>query len=659
MTKGLVLRDLRVAIEGGGRDLLLVDGVSLAVAPGQCVALLGESGCGKSLTALAAMRLLPEGVKVAGGEVALDGESLLDLPERRMRGVRGGRLAMIFQEPMTSLNPVLTVGVQIRESLRAHRDLARAAESVETERLMAAVGLPMAQLSAYPFQLSGGQRQRALIAMMLAGAPSVLVADEPTTALDVTIQAQILGLLKRLRRERNMGLLLVTHDLDVARDMADRVAVMYAGQIVEWASREQLYGKALHPYTRRLFQVLPSINRRGGRLAQIPGMVPAPDAGLVGCRFADRCPAVVASCRVETQVMRELAPGHWLRCGRAEPDWATPEYAAATVAEPPVAVQLRDAAAVPLLLELRDLAVHFPIRKGLLQRVVGHTRAVDGVSLGLGAGETLALVGESGCGKTTLARAALRLIEPSAGQVLLAGEDISHLDTRTLRQKRTVMQIVFQDPYASLDPRMRVGEIIAEGLAALRPDLAVPERSMRVTELLERVGLARTAFSRYPHEFSGGQRQRIAIARALVVEPKLLICDEPTSALDVSVQAQILNLLADLRRDSGLAYLFISHNLAVVSYLADRVAVMYRGRIVEQGAAAELMTRPAHPYTRMLIESAPGKGMKSALADAPMGLDSGQGCAFVGRCPVALPVCRTLAPEIRVLADGRQVSCHL
>lgn len=454
-----------------------------------------------------------------------------------------------------------------------------------------------------------------------------------------------------------MGLLLVTHDLDVARDMADRVAVMYAGQIVEWASREQIYGAALHPYTRRLFQVLPSISRRGGRLAQIPGMVPTPDAGLIGCRFADRCPEVMPSCRLEPQVMRELVPGHWLRCARARPDWTALERPALSVVEPPEPDQRRDVAAPPLL-ELRDLAVRFPIRKGLLQRVVGHTRAVDGVNLSLRVGETLALVGESGCGKTTLARAALRLIEPTGGQVLLAGEDLGRLNARALRQKRTVMQIVFQDPFSSLDPRMRVGEIIAEGLATLRPDLDAPGRSARIGALLDRVGLP-SAAGRYPHEFSGGQRQRIAIARALVLEPRLLICDEPTSALDVSVQAQILNLLADLRRDSGLAYLFISHNLAVVSYLADRVAVMYRGRIVEQGDAAGLMTRPAHPYTRMLIESAPGKGMKSAMGDVPMELDSGQGCAFVGRCPAALPVCRTLAPEMKVLPDGRQVSCHL
>ncbi len=654
MSKGLVLQNLRVAIEGGERPLLPVDGVSLEVPAGQCVALLGESGCGKSLTALAVMRLLPEGVKVAGGEVFLDGESLLDLPERDMRPVRGGRLAMIFQEPMTSLNPVLTLGEQIRESLAVHLGLAGAGANKEAERLMVAVGLPIEQLSGYPFQLSGGQRQRALIAMMLAGNPTVLVADEPTTALDVTVQAQILHLLKALQQERGMGLLLITHDLDVARDMADRVAVMYAGQIVEWARREQLYGAALHPYTRRLFQVLPSIDRRGDRLAQIPGMVPAPGVKIVGCRFAERCPDVRDSCRLAAQELRELEPGHWVRCGLARPGaWSSATPAAQAVEQ---GIGARDTQSP--ILELRDLAVHFPMRKGLLQRVAGYNKAVDGVNLAIQPGQTVALVGESGCGKTTLARAALRLIDPTGGQVRLAGEDISRLDGEALRRKRGLMQIVFQDPYSSLNPRMRVGEIIAEGLAALRSELDGGQRSARVTEVLERVGLPRDASNRYPHEFSGGQRQRIAIARALVVEPKLLICDEPTSALDVSVQAQILNLLADLQLERELAYLFITHNLAVVGYLADRVAVMYRGRIVEEGEAAALMNAPAHPYTRMLLDSAPGKGMQKVPLQITTARVSGAGCAFIERCPEAMPLCRTVAPESKLLEDGRRVSCH-
>jgi peptide/nickel transport system ATP-binding protein len=607
--RGLVVRDLRVEIAAGERRLFPVDGVSLAIDGNECVVLLGESGCGKSMTALALMRLLPDAVRIAAGSARLDGESLFDLPERAMRAVRGGRLAMIFQEPMTSLNPVLSIGRQIEESLVMHRQLAGQALADEAARLLGAVGLPAERLAAYPFQLSGGQRQRALIAMMLAGDPSVLIADEPTTALDVTVQAQILRLLRDLQRQRGMGLLLITHDLDVARDMADRVAVMYAGQIVEWTTREHLFASPLHPYTRRLFQVLPSAVRRGERLVQIPGQVPAPGAEIAGCRFADRCPDAVAVCRANAQVLREVEPGHWVRCGLAEAGFPalgpTPEASGEAFAS--------NAGAEPTstpILELRDLAVHFPIRKGLFQRVTGYVKAVDGVSLRIAAGETLALVGESGCGKTTLARAALRLIEPTGGHVLLAGEDIGRLDGEALRRKRTLMQIVFQDPFSSLNPRMRVGDIIAEGLAALRPDLDASRQAARVTELLDRVGLPRDAAGRYPHEFSGGQRQRVAIARALAVEPRLLVCDEPTSALDVSVQAQILNLLSELQREQGLAYLFITHNLPVVAYLAHRVAVMYRGKIVEAGEAGALLSAPAHEYTRMLLDSAPGRGMR-------------------------------------------------
>ncbi|HEX8978761.1 MAG TPA: ABC transporter ATP-binding protein [Parasulfuritortus sp.] len=651
MKQGLILRDLRLAIQGDGRKIMPVDGVSLEVPAGQCVALLGESGCGKSLTALAAMRLLPEGVQVAGGEVSLDGESLLDLPERRMRTVRGGRLAMVFQEPMTSLNPVLTIGSQVRESLAVHRGLSGQAATEEAERLMAAVGLPAGRLATYPFQLSGGQRQRALIAMMLAGDPAILVADEPTTALDVTVQAQILRLLKQLQVERNMGLLLITHDLDVARDMADRVAVMYAGQIVEWASRERLYDAPFHPYTRRLFQVLPSIDRRGARLSQIPGNVPGPGADIPGCRFADRCPSVMPVCRTEVPAWRTLAPGHEVSCHLTE--------SVALEVPPNRQDKVETMAEASPILSLHNLSVAFPIRQGILQRVKGHVHAVDGVSLAIRPGETLALVGESGCGKTTLARAVLRLIEPSAGRVWLDGVDITDLGGQELRRRRTDMQIVFQDPFSSLNPRMRVAEIILEGLSALRPDRVGGNPRPELARLLEQVGLPADALDRYPHEFSGGQRQRIAIARALVVEPKLLICDEPTSALDVSVQAQILNLLADLQRERGLSYLFISHNLAVVGYLAHRVAVMYLGRIVEEGEASLLMTAPSHPYTRMLLDSAPGKGMQLKAGEIGIAASQAGGCSFAGRCPRVEPICLANDPEMKVLADGRRVRCHL
>ena len=612
---GLVVENLRVEILTGSRLLKPVDGVSFEIGANECVALLGESGCGKSLTALALMRLLPDGGRVASGSVRLADEEVFALTEAEMGEVRGGRLAMIFQEPQTSLNPVMTVAEQIKEALAAHRGLTEAAATEELVCLLESVGLGVDKLGAYPFQLSGGQRQRVLIAMMLAGEPDVLIADEPTTALDVTVQAQILRLLKDLQRQRGMGLLLITHDLDVARDMADRVAVMYAGQIVEWASRDALYAAPLHPYTQKLFAVLPRLDRRGTRLDSLPGRVPGPDAEFKGCRFSDRCPAVFARCRVETPAFHEAAPGHFSRCHLAESDRG-PDAAQRNPSLVTSAQRITPAAASGLpkcVLDVRDVAVHFPIRKGLLKRTVGYVKAVDGVSLQVAAGETLALVGESGCGKTTLARAILRLIEPTAGQVSLLGEPLAALKGEALRRKRAEMQIVFQDPFSSLNPRMKVGEILAEGMAALL-SLSAAAQHKRIADLLNQVGLPEDAVGRYPHEFSGGQRQRIAIARALAVEPKLLILDEPTSALDVSVQAQILNLLADLQQQHGLAYLFITHNLSVVSYLAHRVAVMQGGRIVEAGEAEKLLTRPENAYTRLLLDSAPGKGRETAVA---------------------------------------------
>ncbi|MEW6677077.1 MAG: ABC transporter ATP-binding protein [Pseudomonadota bacterium] len=603
-----MVEDLRVEIQAGDRRLVPVDGVGFQLGPNECVALLGESGCGKSMTALALMRLLPEGARVTRGRVVLGTDELLAKPETTMRDLRGGRLAMIFQEPMTSLNPVMTVMQQLGESLATHRGMAGAGARAEAARLLEAVGLEPGRLDAYPFQLSGGQRQRVLIAMMLAGDPEVLIADEPTTALDVSVQAQILELLKQLRQERGMGLLLITHDLDVAADMADRVAVMYAGQIVEWASRDQLYGQARHPYTQKLFAVLPRLDRRGLKLDSLPGRVPGPDAQIVGCRFAERCPQAFERCLREAPGFHEPTSGHFVRCHLAEPGRSgeVPNFRGGT--EPVLTLHQNglDIAQTMPALEVRDLAVHFPIRKGLLRRTVDHFRAVDGVSFRIDPGQTLALVGESGCGKTTLARAVLRLLEPTGGAVQVNGMDLGSLRGEALRRKRKDMQIVFQDPFSSLNPRMTVGRILDEGMEALVPELDARARRQRGLELLDQVGLPADAARRYPHEFSGGQRQRIAIARALAVSPKLLILDEPTSALDVSVQAQILNLLADIQASQGLAYLFITHNLSVVGYLAHQVAVMQQGRIVEMGDTESVLTRPQTGYTRELLAAVPG-----------------------------------------------------
>ena len=586
----------------------VIDGLSLAVGRGETVALVGESGCGKSLTALAVLRLLPDVGRVAGGAIRLDGDDLLDLPESRMRAVRGGRVAMIFQEPATSLNPVMRLGDQVVEAVEAHTALRGAAARAKALEWLKRVGLPEPErrFDDHAFRLSGGQKQRVMIALALAGEPDILIADEPTTALDVTIQGQILALLRELQRERGLGLLLITHDLAVVAGMAQRVALMYAGQIVELADAAAFFAAPRHPYARRLLQALPGAVPRGATLAAIPGSVPAPGRHFGGCRFAERCDLVQPRCSAAPPPLRELGGGRWLRCvlDAAAPD--DPVDAAAVVQADPAAVGAARHASV--LLEVEQLRVAFPVRGGLLQRVRAEHVAVDGVSFRLDAGRTLALVGESGCGKTTIGKALLQLLRGRArieGHARWQGRDLFALQGEGLLQARRALQIVFQDPYASLDPRQRVGEALEEGLLALRPELDATARRQRVEGLIERVGLRRDALRRFPHEFSGGQRQRLAIARALAVEPSVLVCDEPTSALDVSVQAQILNLLRELQRELGLAYLFITHNLGVVEHLADAVAVMRAGRFVESGPAEAVLGAPREAYTRELLAAVP------------------------------------------------------
>ncbi|ROR32004.1 ABC transporter ATP-binding protein [Inmirania thermothiophila] len=655
----LEVRGLAVRIGEGARAVRPVDGVDLAVRRGEVVALLGESGCGKSMTALALMRLLPEpGGRVVAGSVRLAGEELLTLPEHAMRRLRGGRMAMIFQEPMTALNPVLTVGRQIMESLAVHRGLRGTQARAQAAELLAAVGIPdpAARLDAWPHQLSGGMKQRVMIAMALAGEPELLIADEPTTALDVTIQAQVLDLLRRLQRERGMGMLLITHDLGVVAQTADRVAVMYAGEIVEEAPRGRFFHHHAHPYTARLFAALPDPARRGEPLAVIPGMVPPLDRPFEGCRFAPRCARADGRCRAEAPDWRRLADDHRVRCHHpAEP----------APARPPRPAPAAGTAAAGTLLEVEGLRVHFPVRRGPLRRPAAWVRAVDGVDLALAAGETVALVGESGCGKTTVGKAILRLVEPTAGRVRFDGVELTTLPARALRRRRRALQMIFQDPYASMNPRMRVGDIVAEGMVVQGVGGGREGRRRRVAELLEAVGLPPEAAARFPHEFSGGQRQRICIARALAVEPRLVVCDEPTSALDVSVQAQILNLLRELQGRLGLAYLFITHNLAVVGYLAQRVAVMYLGRIVEEGGVEAVLTRPAHPYTQALLAAVPrpvpGREAPALrlAGEPPSPLSPPAGCPFHPRCPEARPACARALPAVRELGTGHRVRCLL
>ncbi|KQW42404.1 MULTISPECIES: dipeptide ABC transporter ATP-binding protein [unclassified Roseateles] len=602
----LEIDDLQVALDADAGLVRAIDGMRLSLSRGETFALVGESGCGKSMTALALMRLLPENGRITAGAVRLDGQDLLALPEGRMREVRGGRISMIFQEPSTSLNPIMRVGDQIVEAIEAHTPLRGAAARAKAIDWLTRVGIPepARRIDDYPFRLSGGQKQRVMIAIALAAEPDYLIADEPTTALDVTIQAQILDLIRDLQRERQLGVLLITHDLAVVSGMAHRVALMYAGQIIEVAPAAQFFAAPRHPYARLLLQALPDAARRGQPLAAIAGTVPPLWLDFAGCRFWPRCDKAMGHCAGTAPQLTEEGPQHQVRCLLySQPGEALPRAAAVPKALP----SMPPGQGAPLL-DVRDLRVRFMLKAPPFARGPRHFDAVDGIGFQLHAGRTLALVGESGCGKTTSGKAIVQLLRRQArisGQAMFEGRDLFKLDGQALRQARRQVQIIFQDPFGSLNPRMRVAEVLQEGLIALRPDLDAAHRLARLHVLVDQVGLRRDALERWPHEFSGGQRQRIAIARALAVEPRLIVCDEPTSALDVSVQAQILNLLRELQREQGLAYLFITHNIGVVEYIADDIAVMQAGRIVEHGGCAAVLAQPRENFTRQLLAAVP------------------------------------------------------
>ena len=659
----LQIEDLQTWLDSSAGTVRAIDGISLDVGSGETYAIVGESGCGKSMTALSVLRLLPEAGQIVGGSVRLSGEDLLALPESAMRNVRGRRIAMIFQEPGTSLNPVLTVERQIAEVLERHTALRGAAVRARMLELINAVGIPDAErrLGEFSFQLSGGLKQRVMIAMALAAEPDLLIADEPTTALDVTIQAQVLELLRELQQRNGMAILLITHDLGVVAQMAHKVAVMYAGQIVEVAARELFFGAPRHPYSLKLFQALPGGAKRGGELAVIKGQVPPLTAEFCGCRFAERCDSAWERCFVEVPGWTPVGAGHQVRCHLYDEKRAP--ASAMQAKTPPTADPRVETGAI--LLQVRELKVHFPIRKGLLKRTIGQVKAVDGMSFDIASGRTLALVGESGCGKTTAGKAILQLIRPSAGSVQFAGRDLTRLRGRALRERRTEFQMIFQDPYSSLNPRMRVADILSEGMQSLGVLDTPAGREQLMDRMLAQVGLNEGSRLRYPHEFSGGQRQRIAIARALAVNPKLIVCDEPTSALDVSVQAQILNLLGQLQRDLGLAYLFITHNIAVVEHLAHAVAVMYLGRIVEHGSVDEVLRTPRHPYTQALLSAVPALDQASERkiirlqGELPSLVNPPTGCHFHPRCPQAMPECKRAYPAAVRVGGSHEVSCLL
>jgi peptide/nickel transport system ATP-binding protein len=661
----LRLDNVSVQLGQGDNAIRPVDGISLSIRKGETFALLGESGCGKSMTALSILRLLPQPIgHITSGKIWLGDEELTALAESDMRRIRGRRISMIFQEPMTSLNPVLTVGDQIAEVLKQHHRMKGRAATDRVLELLDAVGIPdvRRRQGEYPHQLSGGMKQRIMIAIALAGEPDLLIADEPTTALDVTIQAQVLELLQKLQQDTHMAIMLITHDLGIVAGMADRVAIMYAGQLVEEASRERFFSSAQHPYSRKLFESLPGVRKRDQALATIPGTVPPLNRAFDGCRFAERCTVGWDYCATHIPAWHAVGEQQSTRCHRADAALDAPAIPNQT--DEATAHATRQQAAAGNLLDVTDLKVHFPIHKGVFRRVAGQVYAVDGVSLQIPHGSTLALVGESGCGKTTVGKGIVQLLRPTAGSVRFDDAELTQLAGEALRKRRSDFQFIFQDPYSSMNPRMMVGDIVEEGMAAQGIGNSKAERRARVEQLFEQVGLSPEHAQRYPHEFSGGQRQRICIARALAVDPRLVICDEPTSALDVSVQAQILNLLKELQNTFGLSYLFITHNLSVVSYLADRVAVMYLGRIVEEGPVGQVLENPQHPYTRALLSAVPdidvdsGREVIRLSGDMPSPANPPAGCHFHPRCPQAMPQCSESYPD-DFGKPGHQVRCFL
>ena len=667
----LSVRDLQVHFGAGDAPVRAVDGVSFDIRRGETFALLGESGCGKSVTALSMLQLVPAPAgRIVAGEINFDGQDLLGLSEMQMRQVRGNRISMIFQEPMTSLNPVLTIGEQIGEVLQQHLGLKNRARRDRTLELLNAVGIPAPtrRINDYPHQLSGGMKQRVMIAIALAADPELLIADEPTTALDVTIQAQVMEVLARIQQDTGMAIMLIAHDLGVVADTVDHVAMMYAGQVVETTSRQEFFQNPQHPYSRKLFAAVPGSHKRGRSLETIQGTVPALNQRFNGCRFVDRCDEAWMRCHEQVPAWHSRTVGeserHGVRCHRYDTNIDVPGVVGSLRRETTTARSEPGINETESLISVRDLKVHFPIRKGLFKRTVGYVYAVDGVDLDIHAGRTLALVGESGCGKTTAGKAILQLLRPTAGSIRYRNQELSGLTGKGLRQLRAQLQIIFQDPFSSMNPRMMVSSILEEGMRAQGIGDSGWERQQRIETLLGSVGLPKEAAQRYPHEFSGGQRQRICIARSLAVEPRLIVCDEPTSALDVSVQAQILNLLKQLQAEMALSYLFITHNISVVAYLAHEVAVMYLGRIVEQGPVSAILENPKHPYTEALLSAVPtiepdGREVIRLEGELPSPINPPSGCHFHPRCPKAMDQCKETYPEVTPLEGEREVRCFL
>ena len=659
MSDLLSIRDLTVDFDAPSGWLRALHGVDLDLRQGETLGLVGESGSGKSVTCLSVMRLHGPRVRIRG-KILFRGEDLVAMREDTLTRLRGRHMAMIFQEPTTSLNPVKSIGRQLTEVLELHRQLSHQQARGEAVSLLNHVGIPDAErrLKEYPDQLSGGMNQRVMIAMALAGKPELLIADEPTTALDVTIQAQILDLIRSVGRETGMAVLLITHDLGIIAENCDRVAVMYAGRIVEQGPNTEVFANPHHPYTRGLLHSLPRVDRHYQRLLPIEGTVPSLHEQPTGCAFAPRCAHADDQCRRARPGLEELEAGHAAACFHPQ---------SGPVSRPSLAEGAGTGAATngEDMVVISDLLCHFRVRRqfGLLGRRAV-VRAVDGVSFSIRRGETLGLVGESGCGKSTIAKLILNMIQPTDGNIALAGRDVTALGAAQWRALRRDVQMVFQDPLDALDPRMSAGDQIVEPLL-IHGIGTRQDRRARAHELLDAVGLKSEAYDRFPHQLSGGQQQRVVLARALILEPKLIVCDEPISALDVSIQAQVINLLRDLQHKLNLTYLFISHDLRVVRVVCDRVAVMYLGKIVEYADRDKLFDAPAHPYTKALLSAIPipdptlERERILLAGDPPSPIEPPSGCRFHTRCPWAKPLCRQREPQLKLYSDGQTVACHV
>jgi peptide/nickel transport system ATP-binding protein len=760
-TPVLEIQDLSTHIRLTSSVVQAVGNVDMHIDAGETLGVVGESGCGKSMTGLSIMGLLPPGGSIVGGSVKLDGRELVGLKQEDLRKVRGNDIAMIFQDPLTSLDPTKTVGYQVAEPVRLHRGASKAEALHRAVEVLTLVGLPRPKerLNDYPHQLSGGLRQRVMIAMALANEPKLLIADEPTTALDVTIQAQILSLLRDLKDRLGMAMLLITHDMGVIAGHADRVNVMYAGRVVETADVRELFNHMHHPYTQALLASIPQLDQDANKaLHAIPGLPPDLSHPPQGCRFAARCSRATDKCRTDEPSLAGKTYEHRFSCwhpvdgplvlaviGEGGPDAASmglvssdaesvaeaalppdkagyaPEFVAdVPLAEaaagdggvPEVAAEAEDTreagetreaeetrkaraivvaaglevtadgrlevtervvevtaangdGAVAPLLQITNLVKEFPITSGLLQRKVAAVHAVSDVSFSVPAGTTFGLVGESGCGKTTIGKLIVALEKPNSGTISLGDMNVVELRGTELRRKRRDLQLMFQDPQSSLDPRMRVGAIIGEPLAIQRLGSRRAQRD-RVYELLGEVGLPKNAVERYPHEFSGGQRQRIGLARALTLNPRLIVADEPVSALDVSIRAQVLNLMKRLQASHGLTYVVISHDLAVVKYMAERIGVMYLGKLVELGSGQDIYERAAHPYTAGLIATIPvpkpalerTKKGAAIRGELPSPVNPPSGCRFRTRCPFAQELCAAEEPQLRSFGPGHVAACH-